>query len=314
MTIKQIYDFALQMGLKADLRGQTKVKENLKRLRQKYASLSEEAKTRFDENRLINPYMDSQILHLPKNPYKPVKKIMVGIDIGVSEILLADKLGDIDLIIGHHPLGKGLAYLDDVMHLQAEVLAQYGVPINISEKLMKVRISEVARSVSKSNQYRVVDAAKLLDTGLICLHTVCDNLVANLLKSKIKKANPQYLGDLMKLLRTIPEYSEAEKMGMGPKLFVGQEDSHCGKIAITEITGGTEGNPKLFDKMAQAGIGTVVGMHVSEEHRKQAEAAHINVVIAGHMSSDSVGLNILLDQLKKKGISIVPCSGLIRSI
>ena len=54
------------------------------------------------------------------------------------------------------------------------------------------------------------------------------------------------------------------------------------------------------------------GMHQSEEHRKEAEAANINLVIAGHMSSDSLGMNIFLDELEKQGIEIIPCSGLIR--
>ncbi len=39
---------------------------------------------------------------------------------------------------------------------------------------------------------------------------------------------------------------------------------------------------------------------------------HMNVVIAGHMSSDSLGMNLFLDELEKQGIEIVPCSGLIR--
>ena len=64
--------------------------------------------------------------------------------------------------------------------------------------------------------------------------------------------------------------------------------------------------------MADAGIGTVIGMHMSEEHKKEAEAANINVIIAGHMSSDSLGMNLFLDELEKQGIEIVPCSGLIR--
>ena len=91
-----------------------------------------------------------------------------------------------------------------------------------------------------------------------------------------------------------------------------EKERRCGKIAITEITGGTEGSPKLYEKMAIAGIGTVIGMHISEEHKKEAEAAHINVVIAGHMSSDSLGVNLFLDELEKRGIEIIPCSGLIR--
>jgi len=30
------------------------------------------------------------------------------------------------------------------------------------------------------------------------------------------------------------------------------------------------------------------------------------------MSSDSLGMNLFLDELEKRGIEIVPCSGLIR--
>ncbi|HPM39035.1 MAG TPA: NGG1p interacting factor NIF3, partial [Candidatus Pacearchaeota archaeon] len=47
-------------------------------------------------------------------------------------------------------------------------------------------------------------------------------------------------------------------------------------------------------------------------HRKEAEASHINIVIAGHISSDSLGMNLFLDELEKKGIEIIPFSGLTR--
>ncbi len=83
-------------------------------------------------------------------------------------------------------------------------------------------------------------------------------------------------------------------------------------MRLTELTGGTEGSPKIYEKMAQAGIGAVISMHQSEEHRKEAEKAHINVVIAGHISSDSIGMNLFLDELEKRGIEIFSCSGLIR--
>ncbi|MCD6270767.1 NGG1p interacting factor NIF3, partial [bacterium] len=123
---------------------------------------------------------------------------------------------------------------------------------------------------------------------------------------------PERLKDLLALLKSIPEYKRATKLGAGPKIFVGDKENRCGKIALTEITGGTEGSPKLYEKMAQVGIGTIVGMHISEEHKKEAENALVNVVIAGHISSDSLGVNLLLDELEKRGIEIIPCSGLIR--
>ena len=53
-------------------------------------------------------------------------------------------------------------------------------------------------------------------------------------------------------------------------------------------------------------------MHMSEEHKKKAEKYHINVVIAGHIASDSLGMNLLLDEIEKKGVKVIPVSGLTR--
>ena len=54
-------------------------------------------------------------------------------------------------------------------------------------------------------------------------------------------------------------------------------------------------------------------MHFSEQHFKSAQKEHINIVIAGHISSDNLGLNLLLDELSKKGdLNIIPCSGFVR--
>jgi putative NIF3 family GTP cyclohydrolase 1 type 2 len=111
----------------------------------------------------------------------------------------------------------------------------------------------------------------------------------------------------------IPEYQEAKKRSNGPVLFTGAEGNRCGKVVVSEMTGGTEGSKDIYQAMANAGIGTIVGMHQSEEHRKRAEAANLNVIIAGHMSSDSIGMNVILDKLEKKGLKITPFSGLIRS-
>jgi putative NIF3 family GTP cyclohydrolase 1 type 2 len=53
-------------------------------------------------------------------------------------------------------------------------------------------------------------------------------------------------------------------------------------------------------------------MHIGEKHRKEAEKNHINVIIAGHMASDSLGLNLMLDEFVKQGIQVQTCSGLTR--
>ena len=310
MTTKEIYNLALQMGIGADFRGKEEIGKILARTKEKFGKLSLRDKENFDLDNLENPFSDSRILHVSDD--REIKKVLVGIDIEPAELLLAKEIGGIDLVISHHPTGKALANLAGVMDLQCDVLNKYGVPINVVEGLMREKISEVARGVNRVNHQRTVDAARIMGINFMCLHTVCDNLAANFLKEEVEKKDLPRIENLMDLLGDIPEYKEAAKIGAGPKIFVGSPESRCGKIALTEITGGTEGSAKLYEKMANAGIGTVIGMHVSEEHKKEAEAANVNVVIAGHISSDSIGVNLFLDELEKKGIEIVPCSGLIK--
>jgi len=298
------------MGTESDFRGSNGVQKLLDAKRKKFEGMSEKDKEEFDKDALENPYLDSGVYNIAED--KEIKKVLVGIDIGPEEILMAKELEGIDLVIAHHPIGKGLAQLADVMDLQADVYNYYGVPINVAEGLMKERISEVARGVNASNHQRTVDAAKLMKVNLMNSHTPCDNLAAKFLKDLIETKDIKTVGELINILKEIPEYKEAMKIGVGPKIFVGSPENRCGKIAMAEITGGTEGSPKLYEKMAQAGVGTVVGMHISEDHKKEAESAHVNIVIAGHISSDSLGVNLFMDELEKQGIEITPCSGFTR--
>ena len=289
MTLSEIYKLSVQMGMDADPRGKEGAEKVLSKTKEGYEKLDEWEKEYFDTEAFTNPYSDSRILF--GDPDKEIKKILTGIDIEGDELLVAKQLGDIDACVAHHPRGRALAKLDDVLYK---------------------RISEVTRGLSPSNHFRAVEIARLLGMPYMCAHTVTDNLVFQFLKAKFEEGNFDTVKDILDMLMTIPEYQEAKRRGSGPMLFAGKNDNRAGKIAITEITGGTEGAHDIYEKMANAGIGTVIGMHQSEKHVKFAEEAHINVVIAGHMSSDSIGLNIFLDALEERGVEIVPCSGLLR--
>ena len=316
MTIKQIYDLAIQMGVKSDLRGGAAVGKKLQREKEKFKKLSEEQKREFDEESMTNPYADTRVYF--GDPKKVVKRVMTGIDIDTGEVMIAKFLSQhekpIDLIIAHHPMGAALAGLGEMLEMHAELLAKYGVPINIAESLTHIRMSEVARGLSPVNHNRVLDAAKLLGLNVMCVHTPSDNLVANFLDREIKKhlKNIETVGELLDFLKTIPEYQQAIKQKSGPRLFSGKESNYTGKIALTEITGGTEGGKEIYQHIAASGIGTIVGMHMKEDNRLEAEKAHLNILIAGHMSSDSIGMNLFLDELEKRGVEVITGSGLIR--
>jgi len=314
LKIKEIYDHVVKQGIEKDPRKPQEVKEALEKVKKKYDDLKEEEKKEFDRESLTNPYSDTRILC--GDPDANVKRLMVGVDIEVGEVMLAERLGEkgkpVDLIMTHHPEGKALARLHDVMHLQEDIMARYGVPINVAESIMSSRISEVKRGLMPINHNRAVDAAKILEIAMLSAHTVADNQVANFLQELFDNEEPRTLGDVIKLLKDIPEYAEAVKHGAGPDIILGSKERRAGKILV-DMTGGTSGSENAYAKLSQAGIGTLVVMHMSDKHRKQAEKSHVNVIIAGHIASDSVGMNLLLDGIEKQGVEIIPCSGLIRN-
>ncbi|MBI4064864.1 NGG1p interacting factor NIF3 [Candidatus Gottesmanbacteria bacterium] len=314
MTLGQIYQKAIAMGIHADPRGESGVKKVLARRKKEYEELSKSKKAEYDLEDLKNPYSDSRILI--GEGKRNVDKVLAGIDITSAEVVLADRLNQkgegIDLLLAHHPVGGPLAALHEVMELQADLMAKYGVPINIAEGLINDRMSEVQRIFSPRNHNQAVDAARLLGFALMCTHTITDNLIFDFLEKLFEKKKADTVGDVFTILKEIPEYKEAMKGKAGPIIFAGKESNRAGKVAPFDITGGTEPPHAVYEKLASAGVGTIIGMHAAEEHRKECLKYHINLVIAGHMSSDSLGMNLLLDEIEKNGVGITPCSGLIR--
>lgn len=310
MKIQEIFDLGIKLGINNDPRGKAGVKRWLSLQNKKFEKLSKEEKEFFDSERLTNPYADSRILFDNK---KSIKRVVAGIDIGVGEIALLNSLEQkIDLIIAHHPEGKALAALDEVMHLQADLMASYGVPINVAEGVMHERIEKVSRQLASTNHNQTVDAAKLVNLPIFCIHTPCDNLVFQFLQKLMDKKKPETVGEIIEILKSIPEYKQATLDKAGPRIFAGSPDNRCGKIVAFDITGGTSGSKEVYPELVKAGIGTVIGMHMNEENREEAIKNHLNIVIAGHISSDSLGMNLYLDELEKKGLEIVSISGLIR--
>jgi len=316
VKLKTFYDLVISNGILADPRPKAKIQNVLKKTKKRYDSLKPDEKQDFDLEQLKNPYSDSRVLCGDLNV--EVKNLLLGIDIDVGEILLAERLKQkgekIDLIVAHHPEGRALAALHQVMDMQTDIAYLRGVPITVAEGLMQKRIGEIERRLLPVNHTKTADAARLLGIPFICVHTPADNHVHTFLQKIFDKKKPEVVGEIFKVLKDIPEYKAATKNNAGPKIVNGAPESRAGKVFV-DMTGGTEGSKEIFQKLATAGVGTIVCMHLSEGHLKKAREAHINVIIAGHISSDNIGLNLILDAIekqKKQKFKIIECSGFVR--
>lgn len=315
MKLDALYRKAVAVGVAKDPRGPEAVRRILEDERARSEKLKGDEREGWEEDRLFNPFSDTRILS--GDPATEVRKAAVGIDVDAAEVLLAhalnrDRAAAIDLVIAHHPQGIALAQLAEVMRVQSDMLATLGVNISVAEQLLDKRIDEVGRRVLPANHDRAVDAARLLGLPMMCVHTPADNCVNTYLTSLFEKEKPSRLKDLVELLKRIPEYRAAVRRMAGPKIVSGSENARCGKISL-EMTGGTEGAKTIYEQYAVSGVSTIVGMHISEEALENAKKAHLNVVLAGHISSDTLGLNLLLDEIEKDSpLEVVGISGFVR--
>ncbi len=285
MKLSHLYSQVIKFGKERDPRGKSRISS-------------------FEDTALLYGEADTDI-----------KKIMVGIDIDVGELLLADKIRreeGLDLVISHHPEGRAHAAFYEVMQLQVDMLVKVGISKRVAQELLNERKAEVERKVLPGNHMRAVDAARILDLPFMCAHTPADNHASSFIQELLKKEKPKKVEDILDILNEIPEYKDAKKNLSGPRIILGSPRRAVGKIFV-EMTGGTEGSKEVFDKMYKVGIRTLVSMHLSEEHFKKVKNANLNVVIAGHISSDTLGLNLLLDRIEKEEkFEIIECSGFRR--
>ena len=315
LSIKEFYAAVIECGIDADPRGRDLVEKELENTKKEYDKLDDKKKEHFDKDTLFNPYSDTRVLNIAED--KDIKNILCGIDMNTPELLLADRLNEknanIDLVITHHPNGYGFVNFYDVISMQSDKNALHDVPINVSEALSNKRLNEVSRSVYGANHFRDVDAAKLLKLNYMCMHTVADNFVESFLAEKMKTEKPYKLSDIIDILYSIEEYNISAMRYNPPKIFNCSNNSKAGKI-IVDMTGGASFDSAMIEALSKANIGTIIVMNISDRLLDECRKYYINVVCAGHMSSDSLGINLLFKAVKEKtkqNFNIIPASGYI---
>ncbi len=313
MKLRELYRTAVEAGKGADLRTAKQIDAVLKGEKERYDNLDKKGKTRFDKDRLWNPYSDSRLLFSADD--LEVKEMLWGLDVEPAEVLLADRMKEkgqrIDAIMAHHPQGAARPAFHEVMHMMENLMEEFDVPINVAEDVLAPRIKEVQRTVHPLNFNRTVDACRMLGVPMVCLHSPCDLLGQRFMQRLMDKERPERVGDVIDAMMELPEYDMAARYNSAPEINVGDSKRKAGRVMI-KFAGGTAGPKEMYESLSRAGVGTFVCMHLPESHLEEAKKAHINIVVSGHTASDSLGVNLMADIMEGKGVKITPFSGLLR--
>jgi len=241
-----------------------------------------------------------------------IKKVLIGVDMDTQELMLGDKLG-VDCVVSHHPTaGSQIIDFAKVMDIQIDKMVEFGVPINRAQKVLRKKTKTVELNSHVRNFDRPSSAARLLNMPYMNIHLPADIIGEKIMQSYLNDkadGNPKItLGDVLDALNELDVYKNTLAK---PVIRVGGEKDYAGKIAVL-FAGGTNGGADVYKSYFDAGVGTIVAMHVPEDVKKAVEEQGIgNIVVAGHMASDAVGLNKLVEAWEKEGLEVIKMSGLI---
>ena len=245
-------------------------------------------------------------------PGENIKRVLIGVDMGTAEILLAREL-KVDLVIGHHPVGGTTrSQFPEVMKRQYDKMVEAGIPINRAQKALAKKIGQVERAGHAGNYDQAWSAARLMNMPFMGIHSPTDVLAERAVEAKLAERlgdNPRAtLQDIIDALNEMPEY---QKTLSKPVIRVGSPKDFAGKPLVI-MAGGTNGGVDVIKAYFDAGIGTTISMHMPEDVITAVKEQNIgNIIVAGHMASDSVGLNIFITALEERGLEVIRMSGVI---
>jgi hypothetical protein len=236
---------------------------------------------------------------------KDVRKVLFGVDAGVSELLLAKQIG-CDAVISHHPQG-GSAFLNfhKMFERHVELMVEAGVPKKEAEQAVRKKRDSLEVENHTRNYDHNVSIARLLKMPYMNVHAPLDEIGRQRMTKQVRLAtqqNPEAtVGDVVASLQNLPEFKKAQT---AIRIRLGKASKKAGKVVVSHAAG-TNGGYEVAKTFFKHGVGTLIYIHISSADLERLRADNMeNLVITGHISSDSVGINPFLQTLEKRGISV----------
>jgi hypothetical protein len=238
-----------------------------------------------------------------------IRRIAIGIDMGVPELLLAKQLG-CDCVIAHHPQGDHAVVNFAPMVLRhVDFLTNAGAPHYVAEKVVQNLYQKSMVNNHMQNYDHKPSIARLLKMPYLNIHNPCDELGRRTMQNQIDKSlkSDSTVADVINCLMELPEFQKAiTKI----ELRVGKPTNLAGKVVVVH-GGGTNGGYEIAKTYYQYGIATVIYIHIYNEELTKLQADNIgNLIITGHIASDAVGINPFIHELEKRGLEVIRMSGL----
>ncbi|MBI2001933.1 MAG: hypothetical protein HYY88_13430 [candidate division NC10 bacterium] len=241
-----------------------------------------------------------------------IRRVLATIDCDVADLLLARELR-CDAVLSHHPEGTASLHGWTLIARQVEQMVECGVPVAKAEAAIQRRMHSVELNSHVRNYGRVAQAAQLLKLPFLNVHLPCDVISRRLITEKMDPfRRPDSHATVADVIAALQEFPEQKLAATEPRVRLGAPDRPAGRVAVA-MAGYTNGGVEVLKAYFEAGVGTVLMMHFPEADLREAREQKLagNLIITGHMASDSIGINVYLDELERRGMEVIRAGGII---
>jgi hypothetical protein len=243
-------------------------------------------------------------------PGSGIQRILFGIDVGPAELWAAKQLG-YDAAVAHHPTGC-LPTSDSVCLRHVGQMVSMGVPQNAAERIAKEMASRFRRWAMVPNYDREPSFARLVGMPFMNIHSPLDEIGRQRIQVEIDACLSvrldTTLAGLVEHLKELPEYQAA---ATEPMVVLGDPDAPAGRTILSHAAL-DNGGFAVADAFFEYGTDTVIYIHLDEpELQRLKKTDRGQLIVLGHLASDSVGINPFLDALEERGIEVTRIGGVI---
>lgn len=238
-------------------------------------------------------------------PGKNIKRVLFGIDITTSELLLAQNL-KCDCVIAHHPLGNN-AVLNfyKIIDKHADIMIRNGIPKEKAFKSIKNLKNSLKITNHARNYTHIPSIAEKIDMPLMNIHNPLDEIGRRIMQETVDSAVPEKVKDVVDALYTLPEFQKAlTKI----EAVIGNEEGDARKTVIAHGAG-TNGGYDIAKTYFEYGF-CVVYIHIKLADYLKLKNERGNLIVSGHIASDSVGINPFIKALEEKDIEVIKIGGI----
>jgi hypothetical protein len=180
-----------------------------------------------------------------------------------------------------------------------------GVPKKEAERAVRKKRDALEVENHSRNYDHNVSIARLLKMPYVNIHAPLDEIGRQGMTRQVKLVTDQNpkatVGDIVASLQNLSEFKNAQT---SIKIQLGRPSNRAGKIVVSHAAG-TNGGYEVAKTYFKYGVGTLIYIHIASADLEHLRADGVeNLIVTGHISSDSVGINPFLTALEKKGISV----------